>query len=45
MELLSNCCSAPIQGEPSNLSMIGDYKTIEGRCSRCKEMAELTEGE
>ena len=44
MELLSNCCAANMQGEPSNLTMI-DSDNIEGRCADCKEMALFTEEE
>lgn len=36
-ELLSNCCGAPMDGEPSNNSS----GTVEGRCNDCKEMAEF----
>jgi len=39
-EQLSNCCGAPMQGEPSNLTMIGSDR-VEGRCSDCKEMADF----
>lgn len=38
-EPLSNCCSAPMDGEPSNNSS----DVVEGRCSDCKEMAEFTD--
>ena len=34
-EKLSNCCSAGMDGEPSNNSS----DVVEGRCSDCKEMA------
>lgn len=44
MELLSNCCAAPMQGEETNRIMHDD-DIIEGRCSACKEMAIFTEDE
>lgn len=42
-ELLSDCCSSPMQGEETNRIMHND-DIIEGRCARCKEMAVFTEG-
>lgn len=36
-ELVSNCCDATMQGEPSNNWLTPEH--IEGRCSDCKEMA------
>ena len=40
-EMYSNCCNSGMDGEPSNLSMIGSG-SIEGRCSHCKEMTNFT---
>ncbi len=43
-ELLSNCCSATMHGEPVNRTMHDD-DIIEGRCADCKEMATFEKGE
>lgn len=40
--MVSNCCHAPMQGEPVNRTMHDD-NIIEGRCSMCGEMAEFEE--
>ena len=38
-ELLSNCCGAPMLGEPDNT----DTEETFGRCADCKEMAVFEE--
>jgi len=40
-EQISNCCGAAMDGEPSNLTMIGS-DAVEGRCGDCKEMASFS---